>query len=256
MQNKKNVLYSFADNQTKGGLFMSLELQKRQEALVNAAAGKDPAKAIKEMQQIIKNYDTWVQGPYYHESLKLDFIAQASNKKGESILHVANSPKIIEFAVEECPELLYRIDNKGYTAVMTAALHGKEDILKTLLELNKKNGIDNIDFPNYTDGKSALHLVLNNPKISESAKERIVKMLLEYGADPSTKDSNGKQALAYTKNPKIKNILASASKKGATASTHNMAQTGERQGLSTLQQFPTVAKGDASLNKTPRGKEY
>lgn len=221
---------------------MPKELQSRQEMLVNAAAESNAATAIQKMEQIITSYENRVKNNNYdHESLTLDFIAGASNKKGESILHIAQSPEVIKYAVNKCPDLLYRVDNSGHTPLMAAALQGKESVFKALLEADKQQGGGMLNTTCYPGNKTALHLVLENNRLSESVKERMVKTLLEYGADATVLDATNKQPSDYTKNPKIKNMLSAAAANQKSTEGQSLAQQSEQPTtLQTLRQFPSA----------------
>jgi ankyrin repeat protein len=72
------------------------------------------------------------------------------------------------------------------------------DIVNVVLNFNKLD----INVKN-KDEKTALHLAVEN----ESASLELIKLLLEKGADVYLRDSNGKTALDFAKDEKVKKLL-------------------------------------------------
>ncbi|KAJ6249534.1 sel1l adaptor subunit of erad e3 ubiquitin ligase [Anaeramoeba flamelloides] len=76
-----------------------------------------------------------------------------------------------------------------------------EEIKSTILEhcdLNKKTA---------RKGDTALHLICKAKKVDEKYKVKLIKLLLDYGANPFIKNKNGKMPIDYIKDEKLKNIF-------------------------------------------------
>ena len=89
----------------------------------------------------------------------------------------------------------------GRKAIHWCVLKGRYDSVKIILE-NSKLEIN----PQDNDGKTPLHYA------SENNDQKMVELLLQYGADPSVRDEKSKLPLDYTNDANLKKLLGSNSK--------------------------------------------
>lgn len=93
------------------------------------------------------------------------------------------------------------VDNEGWTVLHYAAFYGHIPIAQLLLNHRIVHNIRN------NDGKTALHLVMENVFTSANRKTAMANLLLDKGLDPTIHDNDGLTVLDYAKEKHITEIM-------------------------------------------------
>ena len=128
--------------------------------------------------------------------LKAGMAGTPKNEKGQTCLGIAaekGHADLVGLFVGLDRSLLKELDGNGMTPLMTAAYWGREKMVRSLVEAGAE--VNQI-VVGREDAASALQAVLNAPEFKED-HARIVRYLLEKGADVQARNAAGRTALMF-----------------------------------------------------------
>lgn len=161
------------------------------------------------------------------------------NNKGESLLHQAVKKGDLDRVKKliEDGHSVNTVDHNSWTPLHEACTSGNLSLVEVLIS-NKAN-------VNVQGGEQRL-TVLHEALIDENPNENLIKLLLENGADPNSKNQNGQTAFdlaVASKNEKILSIFQSNLSRKTSSNEVPTAPPNRRRGRTTSSSFVIFLTG-------------